>query len=71
MANFRRYQLAVAGENFHRNSARLQRFQRRRGGLFRRIEKSDIPFQNEVRLIDTLVIALTRRQVFGRDGDHA
>ncbi len=27
MANFCRYQLAVAGENFHRNFARLQRFQ--------------------------------------------
>ncbi len=69
MANFRRYQLAVAGEpTVIRSPSALST--PARWCSFRRIEKR-YTLQNEVRLIDTLVIALTRRQVFGRDGDRA
>ena len=46
MAHFGRHQLAVAGENFDGNTARLQRFQRRRGGLFRRIEEGDVALED-------------------------
>lgn len=48
MADFRRHQLAVAGQDFDRNTAGLQRLQRRGGGLFRRIEEGDIAFEDQV-----------------------
>ena len=42
VAHFGRHQLAVAGQDFDGDPARFQRFQRRRGGLFRRIEECDV-----------------------------
>ena len=70
MAHLRRHQLAVAGEDLHRDAAGLQRLQRRGGGLFRRIEEGDVTFKDQVRLIGALVVAFAGRQVFGRHRHH-
>jgi hypothetical protein len=56
VAHFGRHQLAVAGEDFHGNTARLQRFQRRRGGLFRRIEEGDVALEDQIGFVDTLIV---------------
>ena len=65
MAHLRRHQFAIAGEDFHRDAAGLQRLQRRGGRLFRRIEEGDVAFEDQVGFIGALVVALARRQVFG------
>ena len=65
MAHLGRHQFAIAGEDFHRDAAGLQRLQRRGGGLFRRIEEGDVAFEDQVGFIGALVVALARRQVFG------
>ena len=70
MAHLRRHQLAVTGEDLHRDAAGLQRLQRRGGGLFRRIEEGDVTFKDQVRLIGALVVAFAGRQVFGRHRHH-
>jgi MOSC domain-containing protein YiiM len=64
MAHFRRHQLAVAGEDFHGNAAGLQRFQRRGGGLFRRIEEGDVAFEDQIGFVNTLIVAFARGQIF-------
>jgi MOSC domain-containing protein YiiM len=56
VAHFGRHQLAVAGEDFHGNTARLQRFQRRGGGLFRRIEEGDVALEDQIGFVDTLIV---------------
>ena len=71
MAHFGRHQLAVAGENFDGNAARLQRLQRRRGGLFRRIEEGDIALEDQIGFVDTLIVTLARGQELARDRHHA
>ena len=70
MAHFRRHQLAVAGKYFHGDTARLQRFQRRGGGLFRRIEEGDITLEDQIGFVDSLIVPLARGQEFARHRHH-
>ena len=70
VAHFGGHQLAVAGKNFHGDPAGLQRFQRRSGGLFRRIEECDITLEDQIGFVDTLIVPLARRQEFARHRHH-
>ena len=71
VADFGRHQLAVSGQDFDRNAAGLQRFQRRGCGLFRRIQKGDIAFKDQVGFIRALVVAFSGGQVLRRHRHHA
>ena len=71
VADFGRHQLAVSGQDFDRNTAGLQRFQRRGCGLFRRIQKGDIAFKDQVGFIRALVVAFAGGQILRRHRHHA
>ena len=71
VAHFGRHQLAVAGQDFDGDPARFQRFQRGRGGLFRRIEECDVTFEDQIGFIDTLVVPFPRGQELAGYRHHA
>ena len=71
VAHFGRHQLAVAGQDFDGDPARFQRFQRRRGGLFRRIEECDVTLEDQIGFIDTLVVPFPRGQELACYRHHA
>ncbi|MNY24163.1 hypothetical protein D3C86_1578620 [compost metagenome] len=71
MTHFRCYQLAVAGKDFYGDTGGFQRLQRRCRGLFRWIEEGDVTFEDQIRLIDTMIIPFAARQEFAGDRHHA
>ena len=71
VTHFRGHQLAVAGEDFNGDTARLQRFERRRGGLFRRVEECDVTLEDQIGFVDTLIVPLARGQKLARHRHHA